>query len=185
MRRLLCPVLIALSVLLFASPAAAGCIERHSVPIASGSSPSGLPWKVEATIGNNGDCREWLFGMDFEVPGIGYWGWATGIPAGGHLPETFMISASDRLQEDGSWRAFMGTVGGKVTRLVARLSSGKRIAIRPRLVPAQLRTHIAWLENTRYFIQYYPPTGFVTSISLFSASGRLLYRASNSADGEF
>ena len=77
--------------LLLAPPATANCIKRHSVPIASGSSPSGEPWTVEGTIGNNGSCREWLFGMEFDLPSAEHWGWVTGIPAGGHLPRNFTI----------------------------------------------------------------------------------------------
>jgi len=49
---------------------------------------------------------------------------------------------------------------------------------------APLRSRIVWLRNVRYFVHYYPPTGFVSSVSLLSASGQLLYRVSGS-DGEF
>lgn len=49
---------------------------------------------------------------------------------------------------------------------------------KPRSAQASLRRKIIWLKSVRYFVQYYPPTGFVTSASLFSASGRLLQRTS-------
>jgi len=167
---------------LFAAPANAQCIERHRVAIASGSSPDGEAWSVEGTIDNNGDCREWLFGMEFNFATTFSWGWATGIPAGGHLSGKSWIESSDDLQRNGSYRVFRGSVGGQVARVVATLSNGKRIRAEPKAVPVRLR-HVVWLRNVRYFVQYYLPTGFVTSASLFSASGKLLHRVS-SRNGE-
>lgn len=179
MRRGMTLALMGIALLGVSAPmAAAQCIERHSVSIASGLSPTGETWSVEGTIGNNGSCRGWLFGMDFQIPRAVNWGWGTEIPAGGHLSRRFTIDASDDLLEDGSYRVVSGSVGGKVARLVATLSSGKKVAIEPKSVPTQLRNRNVWLRNVRYFVQYYPPTGFVSSISLFSASGRLLYRKS-------
>jgi hypothetical protein len=173
------------AVLLFAPSAAAGCIARHSVPIASGPSPSGEPWTVEGTIGGNGGCHhEWLLGMSFNLPGVGSWETATGIPAGGHLSRNYRIDAFDAIQEDGAERVFAGVVGGEVATVTATLSNGKRLKIEPRSAPAQLRRHVVWLRNVRYFVQYYLPKGFVTSVSLFSASGLLLYRTTD-MEGSF
>lgn len=171
----------ALAVSLFASapPAdAAACITRHRVPVASGPSPEGETWTVEGEIGNNGSCREWLFGTEFSLPQAVNWGSSTGIPAGGHLSSSYTISASDNLQEDGAWRVFSGFVAGDVAKVTATLSNGKRLSFKPRSAPASLRHKVVWLRNVRYFVQYYPPSGFVTSASLFSASGQLLYRTS-------
>lgn len=161
-----------------APTAQAACIARHKVPVASGSSPEGSTWTIEGTIGNNGSCREWLLGMDFSLPGAGDWGWATGIPASGHLSQRYTMDVSDHLQEDGAWRVFSGSVGGDVAKVTATLSNGKRLSFKPRSVPASLRRKVVWLRNVRYFVQYYPPAGFVTSVSLLNASGQLLYRAS-------
>lgn len=133
---------------------------------------------MEGTIGNNGSCREWLLGMQFNLPRIGDWAWATGIPAGGHLSSRYTIDASDDLQEDGAWRVFSGSVAGDVAKVTATLSNGKRLSFKARSAPAPLRRKVVWLRNVRYFVQSYPPTAFVTSASLFSASGRLLYRTS-------
>lgn len=170
----------ALAAFFFASAPTAGaaCVTRHRVPIASGLSPGGATWTVEGEIGNNGSCREWLFGMEFSLPGAVNWGWGTGIPAGGHLSASSTIDASDDLQEDGAWRVFSGSVAGDVAKVTATLSNGKRLTFKPRSAPAPLRRKVVWLRNVRYFVQYYPPTGFVTSASLFSASGQLLYRTS-------
>lgn len=163
--------------LFFASSASAGCIERHSVKIAEGTSPSGWKWAVSGSIGNNGnDCREWLFGMDFELQGVGYWGWSTGIPAGGHLSRRFALDASDDLLPDGSSRVSSGTVNGEVAKVVLTLSNNKHLTIRPKSPPAHLRRNVVWLRNVRYFVEYYPPEGFVTGVATFSASDQLLYR---------
>ena len=166
--------------LAFVPTAGAACIARHRVPIASGASPEGQAWTVEGEIGNNGSCREWLFGMEFSLPGAVNWGSGTGIPAGGHLSNSYTIEASDDLQEDGAWRVLSGLVAGDVAKVAATLSNGKRLTIKPRSAPASLWRKVVWLKNVRYFVQYYPPSGFVTSASLFSASGQLLYRTSGS-----
>ncbi len=94
------------------------------------------------------------------------------------------MEASDHLQEDGSERVFSGTVGGNVAKVIATLSNGKHLAIRPKSPSAQLRRHVVWLRNVRYFVQYYLPEGFVTTVSLLSPSGQLLYRTT-SAEGFF
>jgi hypothetical protein len=165
------------ALLVLAPSATATCIKPHSVPIASGTSPNGLPWTVEGSIRNNGNnCREWLFGMDFELTGATHWSWGTGIPAGGHLRGGFEIDASDNLQEDGISRIFSGSVGGEVAKVMATLSNNKHLTFSPRSPSAQLRRKFSWLRNVRYFVTYYPPEAFVTGVSTFSASGQLLYR---------
>lgn len=173
-----CLAVALVSFFVFIPSAGAACITRHQVPIASGPSPEGETWTVEGEIGNNGSCREWLFGMEFSLPGAVNWGSSTGISAGGHLSSSYTIGASDDLQEDGAWRVFSGLVAGDVAKVTATLSNGKRLSFKPRATPTPLRRKVVWLRNVRYFVQYYPPSGFVTSASLFSASGQLLYRTS-------
>jgi hypothetical protein len=170
-------LMIVAGLLVLPPQATAKCTTPHSVRIRGGTSPNGLPWTVEGSIRNNGNsCREWLFGMSFELPGVGNWGWSTGVPPGGHLGDGFEIDASDSLQEDGSTRVFSGSVGGEVAKVMATLSNNKHLTFRPRLPSAQLRRRNTWLRNVRYFVTYYPPEAFVTGVSTFSASGRLLYR---------
>jgi hypothetical protein len=162
--------------LALAQGAGAVCIKRHEVRIASGTSPNGWEWTVDGSIGNNGSCHEWLFGMDFELQGTTSWGWGTGIPAGGHLGRRFDIEASDSLLVDGSYRVFSGTVNGEVAKVLVTLSNNKRVTIRPKSPSGQLRRKVVWLRNVRYFVAYYPPEGFVTGVATFNASGQLLYR---------
>ncbi|HET9866563.1 MAG TPA: hypothetical protein VFQ06_04675, partial [Nitrospira sp.] len=122
------------------------------------------------------NCREWLFGMDFDLEGATNWGWGTGIPAGGHLGRRFEISAHDDLLEDGSYRVFSGTVNGDVAKVMLTLSNNKHLTIRPKAPSERLRRKVVWLRNVRYFVEYYRPEGFVTGVATFSASGQLLYR---------
>jgi hypothetical protein len=178
MRQRAALVLIAALSLMFMAPAAdARCIKRHSVKIASGKAPNGWAWAVSGTIGNNGNnCREWLFGMDFDLEGAGSWGSGTGIPAGGQFDRPNDISASDLLLEDGSSRVFAGFVDAEVTRIILTLSNNQHLAIRPKSPSAKLRRKVTWLRNVRYFVDYYAPRGFVTGVATLNASGQLLYR---------
>jgi hypothetical protein len=168
------------AVLFFVSTAEATCITPHNVRIAAGESPNGWGWTVDGSIRNNGNnCHEWLFGMDFELQGVGDWGWGTGIPAGGHLGRGFEIEASDDLLEDGSYRVVSGTVNGEVAKVVFTLSNNKRLTIHPVSPPEHLRRKVVWLRNVRYFVDYYLPEAFVTGVATFNASGVLLYRNKN------
>jgi hypothetical protein len=172
-------VLLAVLALLLLTAAAADarCIKRHSVKIATGTSPSGSHWTVAGTIGNNGNsCREWLFGMEFNLEGAWSWGSATGIPAGGHYDRPAGISAFDDLLEDGSSRVFAGFVDAEVAKVILTLSNNQHLAILPKSPPAKLRRKVTWLRNVRYFVEFYPPVGFVTGVATLSASGQLLYR---------
>jgi hypothetical protein len=178
MRRWPILLLAVTAMLIGVSSAGAACIKRHEVRIASGTSPSGWNWTVDGTVGNNGrgNCREWLFGMDFELEGATKWGWGTGIPAGGHLGRRIDVNASDDLLEDGSYRVFSGTASGEVAKILLTLSNNKHVIVRPKSPSERLRRKVVWLRNVRYFVEYYPPEGFVTGVATFSASGQLLYR---------
>ncbi|HET7445017.1 MAG TPA: hypothetical protein VFJ57_10200 [Solirubrobacterales bacterium] len=178
MRRGAIPILIFTAALAFSSTAAAGCIKRHSVRIATGTSPNGWNWTVDGSIGNNGNnCREWLFGMDFEIEGGTNWGSSSGIPAGGHFGRGHNEpSAFDLLLEDGSYRTFAGFVNGEVAKVLVTLSNNTHLIIRPKSPPPRLVRKVVWLRNVRYFVDYYPPEGFATGIATFSAAGQLLYR---------
>lgn len=178
MRRRLIAIIFAASIcLVFVPSAGANCIKPHDVRIASGTSPSGWGWTVAGSIRNNGNnCHEWLFGMDFELQGVGNWGSATGIPVGGHLGRDPEPEVIDSLLEDGSDRVVAGFVNGEVAKVVFTLSNNKRLTVRPKSPSEHLRRKVVWLRNLRYFVDYYPPEAFVTGVATFSASGVLLYR---------
>lgn len=179
MRRSLLLLLVATAAMVLASTADARCIpiKRHQVPIAKGASPSGFGWKVDGTIGNNGNnCHDWLFGMSFELEGATNWSSGTGIPAGGHLGRHTSVESSDNLLMDGSDRVFSGTVSGEVAKVLVTLSNDKHLVIHPKLPPEKLRQKVVWLRDVKYFVFYYPPEGFVTGLRTFSRAGQLLYR---------
>jgi len=178
MARRALPLLLAVAALVVLAPAAgAHCIKRHEVPIAKGTSPAGWHWSVEGSIGDNGGhCRDWLFGMDFNLEGATYWGSSTGIPVGGEYGRHDGVDASDSLLIDGSDRVFSGFVEGEAVKLVATLSNNKHLVIHPKLPSAKLRRQVSWLRGVRYFVFYYRPEGFVTGVSTFDHAGTLLYR---------
>jgi hypothetical protein len=175
-RSLLILLAVAAAAMVLAAPAGA-CIKRKEVPIAKGSSPTGWNWSVRGSIGpNGGGCRDWLFGMDFNLEGITNWESATGIPPGGSYGGQPEVSASDYLLPDGSDRVFSGFVGGEVTKVLLTLSDNKHLVIHPKLPREKLRRHVVWLRDVRYFVRFYPPEGFVTGVASFDRAGLLVSR---------
>lgn len=178
LRRPLVLLLAITTAAILPAPAAnAACIKRHEVAIAKGTSPSGWRWAVSGSIGpNGGGCRDWLFGMNFDLEGALSWGSSTGIPVGGDYGRHPAVDASDNLLSDGSDRVFSGFVGGEVTRVLVTLSNNKHLVIHPKLPPPKLRRGVTWLRNLRYFVRYYRPEGFVTGVASFDRSGLLVSR---------
>lgn len=175
-RSLLLLLAVAAAAMVLAAPAGA-CIKRHEVPIAKGTSPTGWEWSVAGSIGpNGGGCRDWLFGMEFDLEGVGSWGSSTGIPVGGHHGQNAEVDANDNLLPDGSDRVFSGFVSGEVTKVLVTLSNNQHLVIHPKLPSAKLRREVVWLRNVRYFVRYYRPEGFVTEVASFDRAGLLVSR---------
>jgi hypothetical protein len=175
-RSLLLPLAVAAAAMALAQPAGA-CIKRHEVPIAKGTSPTGWSWSVKGSIGpNGGRCRDWLFGMNFNLEGAVGWGSSTGIKPGSSYGGHPEVNASDYLLSDGSDRVFSGSVGGEVTRVLVTLSNNKHLVIHPKLPRPKLRRHVVWLRDVRYFVRYYRPEGFVTGVASFDRAGLLVSR---------
>lgn len=175
-RSLLLLLAVAMSAMVLAQ-AAEACIKRHEVPIAKGTSPSGYHWSLGGSIGpNGGACRDWLFGMNFNLEGALSWGSSTGIPVGGNYGRHPEVDASDNLLVDGSDRVFSGFVSGEVAKVLVTLSNNKHLVIHPQAPRPKLRRDVVWLRNVRYFVRYYRPEGFVTGVRTFSRSGQLLSR---------
>lgn len=176
-RSLLLLLALATTAMVFAQAAGAECVKRHQVRIATGASPSGWRWAVDGSIGSNGGgCRQWLFGMAFELEGALNWSSSTGIPVGGHRGRDPEVEASDSLLVDGSDRVFSGFTGGEVAKVLVTLSNNKHLVIHPKAPRRKLRRNVVWLRHVRYFVRYYRPEGFVTGVASFSRSGQLLYR---------
>jgi hypothetical protein len=175
-RSLLLLLAVAAAAMALAQPAGA-CIKRHEVPIAKGTSPTGWGWSVKGSIGpNGGRCRDWLFGMNFNLEGAVGWGSSTGIKPGSSYGGHPEVNASDYLLSDGSDRVFSGFVGGEVTRVLVTLSNNKHLVIHPKLPRPKLRRHVPWLRDVRYFVRYYRPEGFVTGVASFDRAGLLVSR---------
>jgi hypothetical protein len=161
------------------------CIDPRQVRIGTGKSLSGEEWEAFASIRENGNsCRDWLFGVDFTLPGVGEWGSATGIPAGGHTSRYFTISANEFQSEDGTEAVFSGYAGREVATIKAWMQNGTMMEVHPRFPPMQLRTDFVWLRSFRYFVHYFPAESIITKVALFTRGGRLVYRASRE-DGSF
>jgi hypothetical protein len=162
---------------------------EHRQPITHGNSPHGIPWTVTASLGDNGhNCSAWLLGFEFRpdrkpyshsweaeaerrnqmsMPGSFSWGW--GIPAGGHLPNDFIISGRD--DYEGTERVFAGAAGGSVKSITLTMSNGKHMVISPRSPSQALRQRFVWLRNLRYFVTYYPLGSHVQKVTVRSARG--------------
>jgi len=69
---LVCVVLIGAPTALGAtsSKSKRGCIKPRAVEIGREPAPNGLRWKATASVKNNGSCGDWLFGVDFYLPGV-------------------------------------------------------------------------------------------------------------------
>jgi hypothetical protein len=176
-RRSLLLLLVVAATAMVLAQSAGACIKRHQVPIAKGTGPTGWGWSVSASIGSNGGgCREWLFGMDFNLEDASSWGSSTGIHPGGSYAGRTEVDASDALLPDGSDRVFSGFVDGEVTKVLVTLSDNKHLVIHPKLPREKLRRHVVWLRNVRYFVRYYRPEGFVTGVASFNRAGLLVSR---------
>lgn len=184
MRRALC-LFVALAALLAPAAGAAGksCITPHKVEFARGPSPLGPDWTASASVKKNGNCREWLFGVDFTVPGAYNWGSGTGIRVGRHTDPYFNISGFDFPLSGGETGVVGGYVGREVATIKLSMSDGRAIEIHPRLPRVQLRHKFVWMRGFRYFLRYYEGKSHVDAFRLFDRAGTLLYRKLN-AEGE-
>jgi hypothetical protein len=154
-----------------------GCIKPHKVEIGREAAPNGLRWKVVSSVKNNGSCGEWLFGIDFHLPGVMDWGSGTGIPAFGHTSATKEIDAMDFHGPGES--AFSGYVGSGAATIRAKLSDGERLEMPVRFPSKQQRQNHVWLRGFGYFVGYYAPGIEVISASAYDRDGQILDRVRN------
>ena len=170
---------------------------QHRQPIAHGKGAKGTPWTVAGSIrGNGGKCSSWLLGFEFrpdqkpysrrweaeinrKIPMPGSFGWRWGIPAGGHLPNDFVISGQD--EYEGSERVFAGAAGGSVKYIALAMSNGQHMVIHPRLPSRVLRRRFVWLRNLRYFVSYYHLGSHVRKVTVRSANGVSTIRGNEGA----
>jgi hypothetical protein len=160
------------------------CAQRQA--IAKGQSPGGIPWTLTGSIGRDGrTCKAWLLRIEFRpdrkpysvpwegelspspMPGSFSWGW--GIPAGGHLANSFTINGRD--EYEGSERVFAGVAGARVKSIVLTMNNGQHMTIRPLLPAPELRRRFVWLRNLRYFVRYYPLESHVRLVTVRKDKG--------------
>lgn len=153
------------------------------VEFAHGLSPTGEEWRASASVKNNGSCRQWLFGVDFSIPGAYNWGSATGIPVGGHTYRYYTISGFNFPTEEGGVGVLGGYVGREVATIKLTLSDGRGLELHPRFPPKKLRDKFVWMRSFRYFLRYYSGEAYVGAFRLFNRAGTLLYRDLD-AEGE-
>ena len=166
-----------------AGAAAKSCITPHRVEFARGPSPLGPDWTASASVKRNGSCREWLFGVDFTVPGAYDWGSGTGIRVGRPTDPYFNISGFDFPLLEGEAGVIGGYVGRKVATIKLSMSDGGTVEIHPRLPRVQLQRRFVWMRGFRYFLRYYEGESYVAAFRLFDRAGTLLYRKLD-AEGE-
>ena len=158
------------------------CIKPRQVNAGQGKAPDGRFWRAEATVRTNGSCDQWLFGLEFRLPGVSRWASASGIPRGSHLSPRFRLNAAD--QSGSSSAALSGLVGTSVGEIQASLADGTTLSIRPRLPAKSLRRRFVWLRGVSYFVRYHSVENRIVSLAAFDREGRLLYRVPGE-DGQF
>lgn len=152
-----------------------GCVEAKKVEIASGRSPSRAPWRIDSSVESRDGCDGATLRLEysFDLTGRkGGWSAALAIPSNGHLDSDYTLTAQDQTADNE--RVFSGLVGARTRKIVAMLSSGKRLVIRPPAVPKRLRTQNAWLRGIRTFMRFYPAGQKVRVAKLFDKDGKLI-----------
>lgn len=107
------------------------------------------------------------------LPGSWTEGW--GIPAGGHLPATATIDASE--EEEG--QAIGGVVGSRVHSVILSFSGGRKMLVHPKTPSEGLRKRFVWLHELRYFLSYFAVGEHVKAASLLDATGKVIFTAHN------
>lgn len=157
------------------SRAAGDCPQPQKQLLASGRSPHGADWAVTAGVHITGDCEDWLLSVGFNPTGSppGSWSYGFGIPAGGHLPNSFTISARDEVED--AERVVGGIVGSRVRSIEFVMSKGSRIVTHPRLPTQKQRRRFTWLRNMRYFLRFYPTGRRVKAVRLLDKSRKTIF----------
>lgn len=151
----------------------AGVPQRRA--FGDGPIPGGGRWSATGDVRSNGGCTNWLFGVNFVPFGTvpGSWRGAWDIPAGGHLPDRFTISAQDEASK--SVRAFSGIVGARVKEIELHVGpSGGTVVVRPRLPSSELRRKYSWLRNFRFFVRFLPTSSPIRVAKLINAKGEVM-----------
>lgn len=159
--------------------------------VGHGVSPDGQRWYIVSHLRNDGKCRTRLLDIFFYPfgpsnlnpfgPSDLVWGEGYGVPRGGSLSSTFVISS--RLAKKNGEIAYGGITSGRVALVEAFTRQGRWIKIEP--VKPELPTPPTWLRNVRYFMEYLPTNEKVELIRVRDRAGRVLYQGRESVLGGF
>ena len=164
--------------------AASSCVAPQQRVIERGSGSRGMQWSVTASIKPNPGCRTWLLGFEFRPAGTrsGSWSGRWAVPAHGHLPRGFGISARDEWFK--SMHAVSGVVGREVSTLSIATNTGAKVVVRPSVPSKSLRRRFVWLRGVKYFLYYYDAGEHVRAITLQDRAGEAIAKVSGQ-EGEF
>lgn len=154
---------------------------RRRALVGHGQSASGQKWYIVARLENNSGCHSRMLESSFHPFGHSgtVWGVGCGVPIGGSLSSTFVIS-SRQLKGAGEV-AYGGVTSAKVATVEALTRHGEWIRFEPQR--PQLSIVPNWLRNVRYFMEYLPAK--VERIRVRDRTGRVLYQGGESIFGEF
>jgi hypothetical protein len=158
------------------------CLKHpRRVTVGHGRSPSGQKWYVVGHLRNDGRCHTRLLEVSFHPWGTPstVWGAGYGVPIGGSLSSTFVIS-SNQLKGTGAI-AYGGVTSRRVALVEAFTRRGGWAKIKPQL--PQLSSPPSWLRNVCFFMEYLP--GKVERIRVRDRAGHVLYAGRESVLGEF
>jgi hypothetical protein len=152
----------------------ASCVPTQRPVIGHGAAPGDKEWRIVASVKPNNGCDAWLLNVEFYPGGTiaGSWRGSWSIPAKGHLPPTFTISAQDEAQHSG--RAISGITGSAVRTVILIRSSGAPLRVHPRFPSKKLRKRFVWLRHLRYLMRLYPSGSKVTALKLLDFRGKTL-----------
>jgi hypothetical protein len=168
------------------------CVERQApMVVATGPVPGGggKKWTVTSGVESAKNCHGLLFTMKFRPVGTRRGSWSETryeppIGEPGPLPPgSPEIGAQDEVAPAG--RVFSGYVSTNVTSVRVTFDDGSHLVVHPRGVGRTLLSEHPWLQEVRYFVQFYGGHRQVREVVL---SGRLVgspTRVPSSGAGEF
>jgi len=159
------------------------CIPHHKVKLDHGEH-GGRPWRINASIEKierHGGCSYWFLKVQFLPQGMapGSWTEGWGIPAGGHLPDTATIDASE--EEEG--QAIGGVVGSRVHSVILSFSGARKVVVHPKDPRTGLLRRFIWLHGLRFFLYFFRAGEHVRTAKLLDAKGNTIATV-HSQEGE-
>jgi hypothetical protein len=157
------------------------CLKHpRRVTVGHGRSSGGQKWYVVGHLSNDARCHTRLLEISFHPWGTPdtVWGAGYGIPIGGSLSSTFVISSK---QLKGTEVIAYGGITSRRVALVEAFTRRGVVKIEPQA--PQLSNPPRWLRNVLFFMEYVP--GKVERIRVRDRAGHVLYQGGESVLGTF